>query len=155
MKVILREDLAKFGAAGETKNVADGFARNFLFPKNLALPATPANLKSWEQEKKVREVHLTQDLEAARKIAGDLEAVELALPAKSGREGHLFGSITSQMVADSLLEKGFSIDKKNILMESPIKTLGSYEIPVRIHPRVSATLKVTVSPEGGAAEPAS
>jgi len=115
LKVIFREDIARVGSAGETKNVSDGYARNFLFPKQLALPATEANLKRWESESKVREVRLRQDMESARNIATQLENASIQLTARAGREGHLFGSITSQMIAEALLQKGFSIDKKNIL----------------------------------------
>ena len=116
MKIILCEDVSKVGLAGETKDVSGGFARNFLFPKNLAMPATPSNIKKWESERKTREIRLGQNLEAAKNLANQLENVSIDLRARSGREGHLFGSITSQMIADALLEKGFSIDKKTVIL---------------------------------------
>ena len=146
MKVILCENIEKVGNTGEVKVVSDGHARNFLFPRNLALPATPQNLRKWESEKRVREIRLTQDLESARRLAQTLGEMTLDLSAKSGREGHLFGSITSSMIREALLEKGFSIDKKNIILESPIKLLGEYQVSIRLHAKVTASLKVNVVP---------
>ena len=144
MKVILCEDVLKLGSAGEVKEVSDGYARNFLLPKKQAMAATPSNLKKWESEKKVREIKLNQSLETAKNLSGQIQSTEISLTANAGREGHLFGSITNQMVADALLAKGFSIDKKNILIDSPIKSLGEYQVSIRLHPQVTAQLKVIV-----------
>lgn len=159
MKVILSEDIIKVGSAGETKNVSDGYARNFLFPKKLALPATPSNLKKWESGRKVREVRLQQDLESARNTADQIRNASIRLTARVGREGHLFGSITSQMIAEALLQKGISIDKKDILLETSIKSLGDYEVPVRLYSQVNVVLKLSVvsgeaqEQAGGSIEP--
>ena len=144
MQVILCEDIDKVGVAGETKNVSEGFARNFLLPKGLAYPATQANLKKWESEQGVREVKLLKHLESARTLAGQLEQVALSIPARAGREGHLFGSITTAAVAQALLEKGFSVDRKTIEMSAPIKALGTHEVSIRLHSQVEARLKVEV-----------
>ena len=145
MKLILCEDVPKVGIAGETRDVSDGFARNFLLPRGLAYPATAANLKKWQSEKRVREIKLEKNLETARNLAKELEAVSISISARAGREGHLFGSITSSMVAQALLEKGFSVDKRTIVLETPIKTLGSFEIPIRLHTEIQVSLKVQVT----------
>jgi large subunit ribosomal protein L9 len=144
MQVIFCEDVNKVGVAGETRNVSAGFARNFLLPRGLAYPATPANIKKWESEKHLREVKLLKNLESARSLASQLEQVSLSIPARAGREGQLFGSITTASVAQALLEKGFSVDRKTIDMPAPIKTLGSHKVSIRLHSQVEACLKVEV-----------
>lgn len=145
MKVILCDDVPKVGAAGDTQEVSDGFARNFLLPRGLAYPATAANLKKWQAEKKVRQVKLEKNLESARKLAGELEQISLTIPARAGREGQLFGSITAAMVAQALLEKGFSVDKKMIALDTPMKTLGDFQVSIRLHSQVQVNLKVQVT----------
>lgn len=144
MKVILYDDVSKVGVAGEVREVSGGFARNFLIPKKLAFPATPSNLKRWESEKKIRQVKLSHDLEKAQSAAKQIEEFSLTLTVRAGREGHLFGSVTSQMIAAALLEKGISIDKKNIFLESPIKSLGEFRVSVRLHSQVTADLKLSI-----------
>ncbi len=144
MKVLLCEDVQKCGLAGEVKDVSDGFARNFLLPKKLAMAATDASLRRWESEKKVRLLKIEKNLEAARKVAEQLEALEIQIPAKAGKEGHLFGSINNHNVADALVAKGFAIDRKNISVESPIKSLGEFTVLVKLHAQVNANLKVRV-----------
>lgn len=147
MKVILCEDISACGSAGEIKEVSDGFARNFLFPRKLALEATPPNLKRWESEAKARKVQLNHNLEIAQSVASQIEKVVLDLAVRTGKEGHLFGSVTGQMIADALLEKGISVEKKSIVLESPIKSLGEYQIPLRLRSQVTATLRVNVIAE--------
>ncbi len=145
MKVLLCEDVDKCGQAGEVKVVSDGFARNFLIPKKLATVATDAALRKWESEKKVREIKIEKNLEAARKSAGDLEALQIEIPAKAGKEGHLFGSISNHDIADALAAKGFVIDRKNIHLDAPIKAVGEFTVPVKLHAQVNAQLKVRVA----------
>lgn len=145
MKILLCDDVAKCGQAGEIKEVSAGFARNFLIPKKLAVLATDANLRKWESEKKVRQVKLEKNLEAAKKAAADLEAVQLEIKANAGKEGHLFGSITNQGIAEALLAKGFSVNKKNISLDAPIKSVGEYTVSVKLNPQVTANVKVAVS----------
>ena len=145
MQIILCEDVAKVGVAGETKEVSEGFARNFLLPRGLAYPATVSNVKKWQSEKRVREVKLQKNLESAKTLASQLEQLSITIPARAGREGHLFGSITNAMVAQALLEKGFSIDRKTIELSTPIKILGSFEVPVRLHSEVEAKIKIEVT----------
>ena len=144
MKVILCEDVPKLGAPGEVKDVSEGFARNFLLPRKLAFAATQANIRKWESEKQIREIRLNQGLETAKKFAEQIGQISINLTAKAGREGHLFGSITNQLIAEALAGKGFSIDKKNIVLEAPIKSLGEYQIAVRLHPQVTASFKIVV-----------
>jgi large subunit ribosomal protein L9 len=145
MKIILCEDIPKLGVAGQIKNVSDGYARNLLLPRKLALLCTPGNVKKWESEKKVRELRLQKDRDTAQSLASQLENVVLEIRVQSGREGHLFGAVTTVMIKEALLKKGFSVDKKNILLETPIKALGEYPVLIRLHPQITATIKVMVS----------
>jgi large subunit ribosomal protein L9 len=144
MKVILVDDVIKVGSAGEVKEVAEGFARNYLIPQKLALAATEANIRRWESEKRVRQIHLNQKLESAQKLGAELGKLTLEISAKAGREGHLFGSITSQAIAEALLAKSYAVDRKNIIIETPIKDLGDYKISVRLHSQVTASIPVRV-----------
>lgn len=147
MQVILCENVAKVGSAGETREVSDGFARNFLLPRGLAYPATSSNLRKWQSEKRVREVKLEKNLESAKALSEQIQQISLTIPARAGREGRLFGSITSSAVAQALAGKGFSVDKKMITLSAPIKALGAYEIPIRLHSEIEAKLKVEVTAE--------
>jgi large subunit ribosomal protein L9 len=144
MKVILRQNYNKLGTIGEVVDVKDGFARNFLIPRSIAFRATEGNLKALEQEKKQlarKEEKIVLDSE---KLAAQLGGVSLTITMKVGEDDKLFGAVTSQMIADSLVEKGFSIDKRIIELEEPIKTLGIFEVPVKLHTQVSAKVKVWV-----------
>ncbi|OGR52259.1 MAG: 50S ribosomal protein L9 [Elusimicrobia bacterium RIFCSPLOWO2_02_FULL_39_32] len=147
MKVILFQDIVKIGTAGEVKEVANGFARNYLLPRQIAHLATPANLKRWESEKKNRKIELEQSLEKAKSLASEIQNITLDLYANAGREEHLFGSITAQGIAEALLEKGFSVDKKNIILDAPIKMLGEYQVTLKLHSQVTPSLKVKVLPK--------
>ena len=145
MKVILYDAVVKLGSPGEIKDVSSGFARNFLFPRKLAFPATEGFLKRWEVESKTREVKLGKDVESAKAVAQTIEALGLLqVGANAGKEGQLFGSITNQMIAEALSAKAITIDKKNIVIESPIKTLGEYSISIRLHAQVLVPLKIEV-----------
>lgn len=144
MKIILVDDVIKVGAAGEIKEVSDGFARNYLIPQKMAMAATPGNIRKWESEKRVRQIQLNQKLESAQKLGEELGKVSLEISAKAGREGHLFGSITSQAIAEALLAKGYAVDKKNIIIETPIKDLGDYKVHIRLHSQVTASIPVKV-----------
>jgi large subunit ribosomal protein L9 len=144
MKVILRQNHNKLGNIGDVVDVKDGFARNYLIPRSIAFRATEGNLKALEQEKKSlarKEEKVVQDSE---KLAAQLGSVSLTITMKVGEDDKLFGAVTSQMIADSLTEKGYSIDKRIIELEEPIKTLGIFEVPVKLHAKVSAKVKVWV-----------
>ncbi len=147
MQIILCEDVVKVGQSGELRDVSDGFARNYLIPKKLALIATPSNLKQLESLQKGLKLKAGKDLESAQALAAKLGDVVLEMGGSAGREGHLFGAITSHAIAEAFREKGFSIDKKNIVLESPIKSVGEYTVSVRLNSKVTAEVKVKVTPK--------
>ncbi len=144
MKVILRQNYSQLGNIGDVVEVKNGFARNFLIPRSIAFRATEGNLKALEQEKiqlARKEEKVVQDSE---KLAAQLGSVSLTITMKVGEDDKLFGAVTSQMISESLTEKGYSIDKRIIELEEPIKTLGIFEVPVKLHSKVSAKVKVWV-----------
>lgn len=147
MKVLLLDNIENIGKRGEVKDVANGLARNFLLPKKLALRATEHNIKAWEHRLNALKLKDAKILEDAQAIADSLNTVALSIPVKVGEEDKLFGSVTSQNIADLLKEKGYEIDKKDIVLSESIKTLGNFDIPVKIHPEVTAQIKVDVVKE--------
>ena len=144
MKVILRQDHEKLGKMGETVVVKDGYARNFLIPRKIAYPATEGSLRALEEEKKQHVMRTEKDLRKAEKLAEELEKVSVTVKMKVGEDDKLFGAVTSQLVADSLREKGFTVDKRMIEIEEPIKALGIYTVPVKLHSTVTGKIKVWV-----------
>jgi large subunit ribosomal protein L9 len=144
MKIILLDDVAKVGRRGEVRDVSDGFARNFLIPKKLALSASAGNLKNLE--------HIKQQQEAkAERIKGDAVGIQQRIEAltyeehrQASEEGKLFGSVTSQDIADFLDRHGMKIERRRIHLDEPIKTLGEAMVPIRLHADVTAQLRVTV-----------
>ncbi len=147
MKIILRQDYQNLGKTGEVVDVKDGYARNFLIPKDIAYPATKGNLHALEEEKKQIGLRQKKELNSAQKLAVELEKISVTIPIKVGEEDKVFGSVTSQMIADSLKEKGFSLDKRIIELAEPIKALGIYTIDVNLHLGVVGKLKVWVVKE--------
>lgn len=145
MKVILLEDVKNLGKKGEVVNVSDGYARNMLLPKKLGVEATPKNLNDLKL-KKAHQQKLAQDnLEAAREFAKNLEGKEVVLSLKVGEGGKTFGSISAKEISDAAQKQiGMTLDKKKLLLESPIKSLGVTEVPLRLHPEVTGTVKVVV-----------
>lgn len=144
MKVILRQDFENLGKFGDIVEVKDGYARNFLIPRKIALPATPGNIKMIETEKKQKAFKLERERLIAQQIAERLSKVELTIPMKAGENERLFGSVTAQMIANELEKLGFEIERRKILLDEPIKSLGSYEVPIRLHSDISVKLKVNV-----------
>lgn len=144
MKVILKQDFEKLGKAGEVVEVKAGYARNYLVPRGIALEATPSNLRVFEEQKKLDAQRLDKAKKAALALAGKLEGVSCTAAVAAGEEDRIFGSVTSQTIAELLKEKGFDIDKKRILLEEPIKALGIYDVPIRLHPEVEVKVKVWV-----------
>jgi large subunit ribosomal protein L9 len=144
MQVILEKDFDELGLEGDLINVADGYARNFLIPKQIALEATPGNLKSFELKKKKIEVKRLRAKEEAEKMAATLEGVTLVFKEKAGEEGKLYGSVTSMDIAAALEKKGIVVDRKKIVIDKPIKSLGEYNILIKIYPTVTSTVKVEV-----------
>jgi large subunit ribosomal protein L9 len=147
MEVILRDHVENLGKRGEIVKVADGFARNFLLPRKLALPATEANKKWVERERKIAEVRDTEERGAAEAIASRLNALELTITRKTGENDQLYGSVTNADIAEMLAAKGFEIDRRKILLPDPIKSLGENTIPVKLHRDVTAQVRVTVAKE--------
>jgi len=147
MEVILRDDLPKLGRRGEVVTVKDGYARNFLFPRKLALPATPGNRKQIEQEKAAHARREAKEVSDADALAGMLAGVTLTISAKAGESDQLFGSVTAMDIAEALAVKGYNIDKRKVELEEPIKTIGEYQVPLRLHRDVTATVKVNVTRE--------
>ncbi len=144
MEVILRDDVPKLGNAGELVKVKNGYARNYLIPRGLAYTATAANKKRWEAEARSRLKRLHLLKADAEKLAGELSAVEVNFAAKVGEGDKLFGSVTSQDIADRLAEKGFTVDRRHIELAEPIRTVGAHTVTIKLHPEVRAELRVWV-----------
>ncbi|GGC95048.1 50S ribosomal protein L9 [Thalassobacillus devorans] len=145
MKVIFLEDVKGKGKKGEVKNVSDGYARNYLLKNNLAKEATPGNMKELKAKKNKEKQLEQEELEEAEKLKETLAGLEVKLTAKSGDGGRLFGSITSKQIADELKKTHkIKIDKRKIELDNPIRTLGYTNVPVKLHPEVTGTIKVHV-----------
>lgn len=146
MKVILLQDIKKLGKKGDVVSTSDGYARNFLFPRNLAQEATDSNLHVLNAKKDVERRKKTAEIEAAQKLADDLRDKVVKIDAKAGDSGKLFGAITSKDIADKINDQfNVKVDKKKIVMDT-IKIAGTYNIEVKLYPEVSTKMKVMVSP---------
>ncbi len=153
MEVILRQDIDKLGGRGDIVTVADGYARNYLLPKRLAVPATEANKKIVAQE---REAHLRREAKAkaeAEQLAKLMEGLTVTIEHKAGEHDQLFGSVTARNISDALGKQNFTVDHRKIQLEEPIKQLGEYRIPIKLHREVTVEIGVQVVPEGGPAAP--
>jgi large subunit ribosomal protein L9 len=146
-EVILREDIKTLGRAGEMVKVKPGYARNYLLPQGLAYEATEGNKKRVAAEGRVRAARDQAERGEAERLAATLSQVSLTLTGKAGEEGKLFGSITSQDIADALGRQGHTVDRRKIELDHPIKTTGSHTVSVRLHPEVHAQIGVSVVPE--------
>ena len=144
MKIILKEDLEKLGKAGEVVEVKDGYARNFLVPRNLAVAATKGNLSSIEKILKEKELKENKRKKEALALRDKVEGISCTAEVLVGEEDKVFGSVTTIEISRMLKDKGFFIDKRSIEMDEPIKALGVYSVPVRLHPEVTASLKLWV-----------
>ncbi len=144
MKVILRKDQEKLGAVGAVVDVRDGYARNFLIPKGIAYPANEGSIRALEEEKKQAQRRENKQMKSAQRLAGELEKLSLTIKVKVGEDEKLFGSVTSQDVADAVKEKGIELDKRSIDLVEPIKALGIYTVEVKLHPSVTGKVKVWV-----------
>ncbi|MFN3695335.1 MAG: 50S ribosomal protein L9 [Ignavibacterium sp.] len=144
MKVILRQNIDKLGKIGQIVDVKDGYALNYLIPKGFAYVAVKGNVKALEEEKKIVEKRSQQELKAAEMLASELEKISVTIPVQVGEEDKIFGSVTTQMIADALKEKGHDIDKRKIELEEQIKTLGIYNVNIKLHPSISAKIKLWV-----------
>jgi len=147
MEIILREDIEKLGSRGDVVKVAPGYARNFLLPRKLAVAATGANKKIVEQE---RQAHLRREAKAAEEatqLAQLLGAVNITILRKAGENDHLFGSVTAADIVDALAAQKFTIDRRKIHLDDPIRTLGDFKVPVKLHREVTAEVSVQVKRE--------
>lgn len=144
MKVIFLKDVKGQGKKGETKNVSDGYARNYLFPKKLAEEATSGNLNALEAKKRKARKQAEQERREAEKLKETIEKLTVEISTKAGEGGRLFGSVTSKQIAEELKTQGVKVDKKKIELDEPIRTLGYTNVPVKVHPDVTATVKVHV-----------
>jgi large subunit ribosomal protein L9 len=147
MEVILREDVAELGKAGELVKVKDGYGRNFLLPRGLAYPATESNKRRVEAEAQRKGIQLTRQKDGAQALAARLATADLTFEVKAGEGDKLFGSVTSADIAARLAELGFAIDKRIIDLPEPIKMVGVYQVPVRLHAEVHPAVRVWVVKE--------
>ena len=148
MEVILREHVDNLGKRGEIVKVADGYARNFLLPRKLALPATDGNRKHVERERKIVEAREANEKAQAEAIAARLAAVDITIARRVGETDQLYGSVTSADIVEVLKEKGFEVDRRKLILPESIKAIGEHEVPLKLHREVSVPLKVKVVKEG-------
>ena len=144
MQIILQEDVEKVGTRGQLVEVAEGYARNFLLPKKLALEATPGNLKRLEKMRTAFAKKTAVEKGSAQKLAELLAGVSLTLARKAGENDQLFGSVTSGDISEALAAQGYNVEKRKIVLADPIKLVGEYEIPVKLHREVTTNVKLTV-----------
>jgi large subunit ribosomal protein L9 len=147
MQIILQEDVEKLGNRGQLVEVAEGYARNFLLPRKLALEATSGNLKRLEKMRAAFAKKEATEKEAASTLAGLLANVSVEIVRKAGENDQLFGSVTSADIAEALAAKGYNVDKRKIALADPIKLVGEFDVPVKLHREVGTTVKVVVRKE--------
>ncbi|HEY7187079.1 MAG TPA: 50S ribosomal protein L9 [Vicinamibacterales bacterium] len=148
MEVILREHVDNLGKRGEIVKVADGYARNFLLPRKLALPATDGNRKHVERERRIVEAREAAEKVQAEAIAARLNMIDIAITRRVGETDQLYGSVTAVDIADYLKGKGFEIDRRKLILPEPIKAIGEHTVPLKLHREVTVPLKVRVVKEG-------
>lgn len=147
MRIILQEDVEKLGTRGQVVEVAPGYARNFLLPRKLALEASSGNLKRLEKMRAVFAKKEAVEQADAQKLAGMLENVSLEFTRRAGENDQLFGSVTSADVSDALAAQGYTVDKRKVALPEPIKTVGEFEVPLKLHREVGVTVKLVVKKE--------
>ncbi len=147
MKIILRQDYEQLGHIGDIVEVKRGYANNYLIPKKIAYPAKPNFVRMVEEEKRQKMVRINKEKKNAEQLAKKLETVSVTLTVSVGEGDKMFGSITNQDIAEALKEQGYDIDRRKIILEEPIKALGIYSVPIKIHPEVEAKIKVWVVKE--------
>ncbi|OFW01132.1 MAG: 50S ribosomal protein L9 [Acidobacteria bacterium RIFCSPLOWO2_02_FULL_68_18] len=147
MDIILREHVDNLGERGEVVKVADGYARNYLLPRKLALPATESNRKHVERERKILEAREAQEKAQAEAIAARLSAVDITIARRVGETDQLYGSVTAADITEFLEQKGFEVDRRKIILPEPLKTLGDHAVPLKLHREVTVPLTVHVVKE--------
>ena len=146
MKVILLQDVKSVGKKDDIVNVSDGYARNMLFPRKLGVEATPKNIKDIELKKKHEARIVAEELEKAKAFAGEIEKMSVTVPIKVGTGGRAFGSVSTKEIAEAAKEQlGLELDRKKMLLDAPLKEVGTVKVPVKIHPKVTASLTVNVT----------
>lgn len=148
MELILRDDIERLGRRGETVNVAAGYGRNYLLPRGLAVPVNEANTAMIAKEHKGWEARMAKEKEEYEALAGRIAELRFVAPRKVGENEMLYGSVTSSDIGEFLESKGIEIDKRRVLLDEPVRSLGEHEVKVRLHPEVHATLKLLVTKEG-------
>ena len=148
MKVILTEEIRGLGTRGDVVTVKDGYARNYLIPKNLAQEATKGNLNAIEHQRRKWALLAQQEKDVAQKAADRVKGIKIQIEKRVGEHGHLFGSVTANEIADALAEKGIEVDKRRIELANPIKTAGLHDVEVRLHRDVTAQIQVEVAAQG-------
>ena len=151
MEVILKEDVANLGHRGDVVKVADGYGRNFLLPRKLALQATLANKSVIEQMKSSAARRSASEKALAEELVAKIEVVVLSFTRKSGENGHLFGSVTSSDIAAELEKQGYEIDRRKITLAEPLKSIGTFDVAIKLHREVTAHVKVTVAADAESA----
>jgi large subunit ribosomal protein L9 len=147
MKIILRQDYENLGKAGDIVNVKPGFARNYLLPRKIAYPAAPNYVRMLEEEKRQKQQRQRKEKKQAEELAVQLSSVSLTISASVGEEDKMFGSVTTQDIAEALKELGYEIDRRKIVLDEPIKALGIYSVPIKLYPEVEGNVKVWVVKE--------
>lgn len=142
--VLLQDNVENLGQSGDVVRVRPGFARNFLIPRGLAVPATPGNLARVDQLKKLAAVRAGQIQDAAKQVADKIAGLSVRIERAVGEESKMYGSVTTRDIEEAFAEKGVELDKRKIGLNEPIKQLGTFEVPVKLHPSVTATLKIEV-----------
>ena len=148
MEVILRDHVEKLGRRGEIVKVSDGYARNYLLPRKLALPATEGNKKHVERERRIMETREAEEKSQAEAIASRLATVDITIARRVGETEQLYGSVTASDIAEFLKTKGFEIDRRKLILPEPIKTTGEHDVPLKLHREVTTPFKVKVVKEG-------
>lgn len=148
MKVILTEDVKNLGVMGSIVDVADGYGRNYLIPRSLAVEANPKNIKKFEHLKRQIQAKVEKARKAAEELAERLSKMKIEIEAQSGEEGKLFGAITAMDIAEAISRQGIEIDRRKILQEEPIKRLGTYNVPIKIHEGVTANITLEIKKTG-------
>ena len=147
MRIILKQDIHDLGLEGDIVDVARGYARNYLIPKGIALEANAQNIKLTEMQRKKIEVKRLEAREEAEKVKEDMSGIVITISQKVGEENKLYGSVTSMDIAAHLEKQGITIDRRKIVLDKPIKTVGEHEVLVKLYPEVTASIKVIVIPE--------
>lgn len=147
MRLILRKDIESLGEVGDVVEVADGYGLNYLIPKGLALHATASTVRATQHEQRLRDAQIQAAKRSAQDYAGEFSGVELEFSMRVGADGRLFGSVTNRMIEDALQEKGLEVNRRRIVLDEPIKKVGTYDVDIRLHQEVRASVQVKVTPD--------